>query len=74
MSLVRALQGRVLTMTEEKGQNGWGRFAGRIPHYYVGTRALCGRQGFYTGLHEPDATPQEGQCRECRKRLARAQG
>ncbi|KKM66607.1 hypothetical protein LCGC14_1479570, partial [marine sediment metagenome] len=56
MSLVRALQGRVLTMTEEKGQNGWGRFAGRIPHYYVGTRALCGRQGFYTGLHEPDAT------------------
>ncbi len=51
--------------------HGWAFPLGhRKAHYFVDTRSLCRKWGFYSGpLQADDGTPSKDDCAECRRRF-----
>ena len=43
----------------------------RKAHYFVGTRSLCGKWGFYAGRLEEGSDGSPDDCAECSRRLAK---
>lgn len=55
----------------EERQRGWGwPVQSRRAHYFVGTRALCGRWGLYMGHLEAGNDNSPDNCAACKRKLA----